>query len=121
MLPPSPLTDPDVQNYRFRFFMEELHSRMLSLTPSVTRRPGKATDPAFGSRAPEHSLKPGKRISEAGPVHLCQKAHERRVAIKHAQDLVATAIRYFEQHAVNTCFAVGREYGLVCRCIEHRD
>ena len=48
-------------------------------------------------------------------------AHERRVAIKHAQDLVATAIRYFDQYAVNTCLAVGREYGLVCRCIERRD
>jgi hypothetical protein len=60
-------------------------------------------------------------IGEADEPGSCQNAHERRVAIKHAQDLVATAIRYFEQHAVNTCFAVGREYGLVCRCIEHRD
>ena len=42
MLPPSPLTDPDVQNYRFRFFMEELRSQMLSLTPSLTRRSRKS-------------------------------------------------------------------------------
>ena len=27
MLPPSPLTDPDVQISRFRFFMEELRSQ----------------------------------------------------------------------------------------------
>jgi hypothetical protein len=35
-------TDPDVQDYRFRFFMEELRSRMLSLTPSLTRRSRKS-------------------------------------------------------------------------------
>jgi hypothetical protein len=28
--------DPDVQDSRFRFFMEELRSRMLSLTSSLT-------------------------------------------------------------------------------------
>ena len=27
MLPPSPLTDPDVQISRFRFFMEEVRSQ----------------------------------------------------------------------------------------------
>jgi hypothetical protein len=42
MLPPSPLTDPDVQNYRFRFFMEEFRSGMVSLTPSLTRRSRKS-------------------------------------------------------------------------------
>ena len=38
MLPSSCITVPDVQLSRFRFFMEELRSRMLSLTPSLTRR-----------------------------------------------------------------------------------
>jgi hypothetical protein len=44
-----------------------------------------------------------------------------RLAIEHAQDLVTSPIRQFEQHAVDTCFAVRREYRLVCRCIEHGD
>jgi hypothetical protein len=35
MLPPSSLTDPDVQYSRFRFFMEEFRSRMLSASPSM--------------------------------------------------------------------------------------
>jgi hypothetical protein len=50
-----------------------------------------------------------------------QNARERRIPIEHAQHLVAAAIRYFEQHTVNTGFPVGREYRLVCRCVEHRD
>ena len=50
-----------------------------------------------------------------------QKAREPRIPIEHAQHLVAAAIRHFEQHTVNTGFPVGRQYRLVCRCIEHRD
>jgi hypothetical protein len=61
------------------------------------------------------------RGARALAVLLCKTVRKRRAAIKHAQDIVATQIRRFEQHAVNSCFAVGREYGLVCRCIEYRN
>jgi hypothetical protein len=38
MSPPSPLTDPDVQISRFRFFMEELRSRMASIRDSLVEK-----------------------------------------------------------------------------------
>jgi hypothetical protein len=40
---------PDVQISRFRFFMEELRSRMLSLTPSLTRGQESERHPSFRS------------------------------------------------------------------------
>jgi hypothetical protein len=49
---------------------------------------------------------PNASLRRAARGGSCQNARKRRVAIKHAQDLVATQIRRFEQHAVNSCFAV---------------
>ena len=61
------------------------------------------------------------RCGMDAPVRSYQNAREGRIPIEHAQHLVAAAIRHFEQHTVNTGFPIGREYRLVCRCIEHRD
>jgi hypothetical protein len=77
-----------------------------------------------GAFRPRHrKIKPPRRIrcGMDAPVRSYQNARERRIPIEHAQHLVAAAIRHFEQHTVNTGFPVGREYRLVCRCVEHRD
>src|ERR1700681_700666 len=75
MLPPSPLTDPDVQDYRFRFFMEELRSRMLSLTPSVTRRSRKSRGvkrhPSFRSCQFSYPLSFRGQVCETQSSLLC--------------------------------------------------
>ena len=50
MLPPSPLADPDVQISRFRFFTEELRSRLCT--------DGRSGLLAVGDACGDHSVDP---------------------------------------------------------------